>query len=97
LRIEQIPLIGPAQVIEDFGAQILAEHSAYQAGTDCKQNSGDEGTNEGETGDASLRDGGSNGSCACHSDEPGSSTGAAIGLLGLASLVGGRRRRYKQS
>ena len=98
LRIEQIPAKGPPQVLDDFSEQILAAHAAYQLDKNCVADGGDEGTDEGGpadggTGDASLSDGGSKVGCACRSDASGSSTGAALGLLGLASLVGGWRRR----
>jgi MYXO-CTERM domain-containing protein len=104
LRIEQIPPKGPPQVLEDFTATIVAEHANYLLSTDCANSGGDESADEGapeeesgggETGDASLSDRGSKAGCACRSDAPGSSSGAALGLLGLASLVGGWRRRRK--
>ncbi|HLT36659.1 MAG TPA: DUF2330 domain-containing protein [Enhygromyxa sp.] len=107
LRIEKIPAVGPAQVIHDFTHEILTAHAAHQAQVSCggeegddegpgNESSGDEGADQGETGGASLSDGGSKAGCACRSDGSGSSTGAAIGLLGLASLVQLRRRRRRE-
>jgi MYXO-CTERM domain-containing protein len=107
LRIEQIPPMGPPQVLADFTEAILGAHAAYQLDKDCfADGSGDDGNSDegetdeggpmeggGETGDASLSDGASKVGCACRSDGQSSSTGALLGLLGLASLVYGRRRR----
>jgi MYXO-CTERM domain-containing protein len=104
-RIEWIPPVGPPQVLEDFTAEILTAHAAYQADKSCEPGgdggpSGDDGSADdssaegGETGGASLSDGEGKAGCACRVDERGSS-GGALGLLGLASLVLGRRRRRR--
>jgi MYXO-CTERM domain-containing protein len=108
LRIETIPPMGPPQVLEDFSAQILSGHATYQADRSCElgidgEDTGDEGEadsggptdggDEGDTGGASSSEAGGKIGCACRSDERQSPVGALWGLLGLASLVVGRRRQ----
>jgi MYXO-CTERM domain-containing protein len=107
LRIEQIPAMGPPQVIEDFTEQVLAAHAQLdnfciadgggdEGETDGSSDEGGPGDGGDESGDASLSNGDGKVGCACRSDASGSSTGAPLGLLGLlglASLVGVRRRR----
>jgi MYXO-CTERM domain-containing protein len=106
LRIEQIPPMGPPQVLEDFTQQVLATQAEFDycvadgsgddGGTD--EGGADEGGPEGggESGDAGLSNGASKVGCACRSDASDTSAGALfglLGLLGLTSLVGGSRRR----
>ncbi|MFO7563025.1 MAG: DUF2330 domain-containing protein [Enhygromyxa sp.] len=110
LRIEWIPPVGPPQVLEDFTPQILSAHAAYQADKSCElggggggggddggpSEGGDDGSVDGgETGGASLSDREGKAGCACRIDEQRSPIGAVIGWLGLASLVGWRRRRAR--
>jgi MYXO-CTERM domain-containing protein len=110
LRIEQIPPMGPPQVIEDFTQQVLATQAEFDycvadgtgddGGTD--EGGADEGGPEGggESGDAGLSNGASKVGCACRSDASDTSAGALfglLGLLGLTSLVGGSRRRRRDS
>jgi MYXO-CTERM domain-containing protein len=111
-RIEQIPPMGPPQVLEDFTAAILSAHAAHQLESACADSGDDEGNSDegdsdegdeggateggGETSDASLVGGGNNVGCSCRSNGSGASPGTALGLLGLASLVGGWRRRRQR-
>jgi MYXO-CTERM domain-containing protein len=109
LRIEKVPGMGPPQVIQDFTAEILADHAAWQASTcvaDDGSGDGDDGGADGGPGDGAAGETGGSAndnnllnrtSCACSSAAGESASGTGLGLLGLGLIVGvglrGRRRR----
>ncbi|EDM78204.1 hypothetical protein PPSIR1_00685 [Plesiocystis pacifica SIR-1] len=100
LRIEQIPEMGPPQVVQDNSAAILDAHATQQATQTCLSNPGGGAADGGDGGDE-LGDDESGGSyelpydvtCGCSSDgQDHSPLGVAMGLLILAGLGAGRRR-----
>ncbi len=60
LRIEQIPMVGPAQITTDNAEAIASSYELYQAGVECAGGGGDgDGDGDGETGgDGDSGDGG---------------------------------------
>ncbi|EDM78205.1 hypothetical protein PPSIR1_00690 [Plesiocystis pacifica SIR-1] len=98
LRIEQIPEMGPPQVIQDNSEAILASHAAWDSKVWCESNSeggedelGDDESAGGQADDGAMPQ---NVACACSSaDDPGRvPVGLALGLLILAGLRPGQRR-----
>ncbi|MCA9687118.1 MAG: hypothetical protein KC457_33470, partial [Myxococcales bacterium] len=108
LRIEQIPMTGPAQVTTENSAIILDSYQAQQAGVECANAGGTDTTDTTDTTTAGNDDVAdeSDGeptydlpydvSCGCSSDGPDGPNQAPLGLaLGLLvlSLTWPRRRR----
>ena len=101
LRIEKIPLMGPAQLVVDNKEDILAAVSEYQQAQGCEPPAGgEEGGDEGgaeTSGGPGADDDAAQSSCGCTTDE-GGPLGLALGALGLLLLRtgGGRRARRER-
>ncbi len=101
-RIEQVPMMGPPQVLVDNAEAISAWAQAQYMGSTCEALDPDGGDSDGESGGASESESGSGNdlglapmsgsqsSCACTTD---TRRGGALGGLFLFALLAVRRRR----
>jgi MYXO-CTERM domain-containing protein len=97
-HIQQIPPMGPPQLLENFTPDIAADWLAHQIEQNCAEppgtdDGGGEGTGDGGadpgggTGDAGQTDGAGAVGCGCRSsDDTPVGFGFGFGLLGLAIL-----------
>ena len=104
LRVEQIPAMGPPQVITDNAELIASEFEAWQSGVECLADESGTGTGDTDGGgeEPSAGDESTSGdpgytlpytaSCTCSTEDDGAPVGVALGLFVLA-LIGPRRRR----
>jgi MYXO-CTERM domain-containing protein len=103
LRIEQIPSVGPPQVVTDNAEAIAAAHASYQASVECLADGGtgdsggaaEAGDDGAETGDGEpAYDLPYSVTCACSSatERDRLPLGLALGVLVLAAIAPRRRR-----
>jgi len=102
LRVEQIPSLGPAQVITDNAELIASEYASEQATVECMADGGGDG--DGDDGPSAGDDAGTETgepvynlpydiACGCTAERDAAPVGVALGLIVLGLISPWRRRR----